>query len=71
MNLEEYIHQCRQMTGNETTDPWTPDSRSGLGQCFRPDGKSSAAIFPTMEDQEDLTDRLDQLFQVAGTIGVR
>ena len=66
MNLEEYIHQCRQMTGNETTDPLTPDSLIGLFQCFRPDGKSIKAIFPTMEEKEDLTDRLDQLFQVAG-----
>lgn len=66
MNQEAFIQKCLQLTGNETAEPHTPDSLIGLFQCFRPDGKAIASIFTDMAENEELVDRMEELFQAAG-----
>ena len=65
MTTEHLIAKCHRFAESEP-DEMSPDSLIGFFQTFRPDGEALAGLFDHLDVGDELHDRLQQLFFVAG-----
>lgn len=76
MVTSQFLQYCRQLAaqaGCQAAPPEDPsgemsdaDSLIGFFQMFRPDGQALASLYDSLDCGEDLSDRLQSLYRVAG-----
>lgn len=66
MAIDQLLERCRDAAGIDPQQPQGEDSLIGFFQMFRPDGRGLVGIFEDVPRGDELQQRLDALFAVAG-----